>query len=545
MGSAIATLGNEVAALALELDETTVGCQRLRNQAAELRLQEEAAHRHRIGMDARVAEMQAELSMGREEEATVAKLEAHAADMQAEFAIEREQESSITKLERELEIVALELEESEIGRRRLQDEAAERNKQFLKITYDLEEQIAALKSEVAEEEATVNKAPKELVASLEQSKAPLTTIAAPSASLFHGGGMTVADVAGGTSTPPGPLLDPGRGAEPPPRRGSRQDAGMAAVGRTATGCAPYNGGQTSWTSASQLRVPSPSESWRQPQGYIHNSRATTSARQDSYAMPIKFELQPYWREVDHGWYPTAGVSAHTPRAPTPEANIMNTFAPKPAAQRIQEALEATMVHGSSARGWRPEVEASSNGASWYPGSFDTSLFHTHIGSGNVDSNLLRTPPAGQAQHASPTASTLRRVPSARGQGLDFYTRASSPPRRACTPPPRQSQDMGDAGLAGLTRQASAAASFGDQRAVSPPPFLRQVEAAHSFHGRDRRAAVQASIAELKGVIGATLRSLDEDETIDAQIPAWAVKRAAAFADREEVFRSVPWAPARS
>jgi hypothetical protein len=75
--------------------------------------------------------------------------------------------------------------------------------------------------------------------------------------------------------------------------------------------------------------------------------------------------------------------------------------------------------------------------------------------------------------------------------------------------------------------------------------LRQVEAAHSFHGRDRRAAVQASIAELKGVIGATLRSLDEDETIDAQIPAWAVKRAAAFADREEVFRSVPWAPARS
>merc|ERR1719158_2176880 len=56
-------------------------------------------------------------------------------------------------------------------------------------------------------------------------------------------------------------------------------------------------------------------------------------------------------------------------------------------------------------------------------------------------------------------------------------------------------------------------------------------ATHFANARERRAAFQARIAELKGVIGASLQSLDEEEAIDNQ--RWSSARATALADREE------------
>jgi len=90
---------------------------------------------------------------------------------------------------------------------------------------------------------------------------------------------------------------------------------------------------------------------------------------------------------------------------------------------------------------------------------------------------------------------------------------------------------------------------GGGRQSSPPPrslslnTIHQAEtevlgmAAHLADAQERRAAFQARIAELKGVIGASLQSLDEEEAADARGIAWsAVSRARAFAEREAALR---------
>jgi len=138
-------------------------------------------------------------------------------------------------------------------------------------------------------------------------------------------------------------------------------------------------------------------------------------------------------------------------------------------------------------------------------------------------------------------------------GADAWGRGSPPPR-ARTPPARLPFEVADQSASSLTRQASAGASFGldRQRAASPPPpkqppplSVYQADAmpdtrqTHTDNGHDRRTAFQASLADLKGVIGASLRSLDQAEAADNQTqsePAWLAARNAALADRAEAFR---------
>lgn len=199
-------------------------------------------------------------------------------------------------------------------------------------------------------------------------------------------------------------------------------------------------------------------------------------------------------------------------------------------------------------GWRTDPANASAGASWLAGSSENShLFHTHNASASIDSNLFRTP-AALPQRASPTATTQRRGPPHAGLHPEAWQRgaataspsdlgpavaraASPPPRARTATPPRL---PGDCPAAAIARQASASAAefsaSGARRAASPSPpprplTLRAIDqaetdvlpmAARFVDGTERRAAFQARIAELKGVIGASLQSLDEEEAADAR-----------------------------
>jgi len=246
--------------------------------------------------------------------------------------------------------------------------------------------------------------------------------------------------------------------------------------------------------------------------------------------------QPYWRELDQGWHPANGM---------PQARRVASHSPGPTQRWAPQAdpVATLLMPPHVTNGMRPEMGAKLPGGSWLAGSSieNSHLFHTHNASASLDSNFFRTPLAPQPQRASPMATTQRRGMT--GVYADA-PHASSPPRRARTPPPRPPSMP--AGLLGggleeefrhMARQASVGtADFGAGfRGRDPSPQLRPPpEAAHFANSQERRAAFQARIAELKGVIGSSLQSLDEEEAVETQ--RWMSARATALADREEALR---------
>lgn len=157
------------------------------------------------------------------------------------------------------------------------------------------------------------------------------------------------------------------------------------------------------------------------------------------------------------------------------------------------------------------------------------LYHTHSASPGVDSNLFRTPPTGPPQRLSPMATTQRRgsEPDAAAANIAFApwelstgaAIGSSPPRRARTPPPRlPSMPRG-------IRHAEDAAVHPREATVTQPARVN----AQLPQQQERSSAFQARIAELKGVIGASLQSLDEDEAADSL--HWRSSRARTLAER--------------
>lgn len=420
----------------------------------------------------------------------------------------------------EEEALVSELAEHEADCERMRVEAAERQDQFTTITRDLQEQIASLRSEEQDEELRArglsvgyrgSPSPAADFSNIQrQSPAAAVAAAFPPMPNTFGGVMPILSGAG-MSAPPGSLRDPGRGSEPPPRRNSHQELSQTALAAYAAAMDGHGGAAAYGDSRGRMLIPSPHELNQAPE-------------------------EVFWQ--------THRAASHSPG---------------PLARQMHQTADpsATLLMPGRAR---PEQMNSS----WFGSSPSSHLFHTHNASASLDSGLYRTPLAGRPQQASPMATTIRRGggtlqvedPARLGFGFEAWTRGSagsaggsSPPRRARTPPGRPPSmpggllGAGEEMLPGLVRQASAA-SYLDYRG-GPSPQARQFSpparlgaeteampmAAHFANARERRAAFQARIAELKGVIGASLQSLDEEEVNDNM--RWGASRTTALADREE------------
>jgi len=557
------------------------------------------------------------------------------------------------RLGAEEEALVSELEAAEMRCQRLRSEAAEREEQFRTITSELQEQIDSLqKEELAEAQVLPARAVQESefkghflqeherrrpsLASVQTEPRPLTpsptwaTVPPPtqtpgvmlhsSSSPFLGAMGTASS---STSRPPGPLVDPGRGAEPPPRRGGVQTprrsdqavadydngitpaiAGAAAAGTTTLGTSSST---PALYAAADRREPRLLAS-QAPQALVQPMQERLAQRSPTPIQQLQERLaqrraemvaqqqlaneagqHPYWLERSR--YPPHALGV-SPQLPQHEAYRTASHSPSrrmyPSSMR--QADPGTQQMRAYSPIGRPELSAST--ATVVPGSSNSFLYRTYNGS--ADTTPFRTPPPGQADRASPLASTQpRRGANAlpvllsevncnrcRNTGLDFMgkpcscahgqqqalpasleatARGGTPPGRARMPPERAPplhelpsvawQSAGMQGSQAAPPIAGAAMGPGGGRQSSPPPrslslnTIHQAEtevlgmAAHLADAQERRAAFQARIAELKGVIGASLQSLDEEEAADARGIAWsAVSRARAFAEREAALR---------
>lgn len=468
--------------------------------------------------------------------------------------------------EEEEEALISELAQREADCNRLRVEAAERDEQFSTITRDLQEQIDSLRAEEREEEIRAQHATS---LNFGNQASPLASLGLPplhrpsphpspaAAWACPATAMASSSASTGMSAPPGALVDPGRGSEPPPRRMSRPEipaafgTSLAArqsedfAGPSSAGVAAYGDsrGPVLWSREPRLQAPG-----------AHDPLPSQTGMG---------QTQAYWDDFER----SRRAASHSP-APGSRHLLQ--------ADHGATLLIPALVPG----GARPELGATVTNASWLGGASDSShLFHTHNASiSPLDAHSFRTPPSGPAYHASPMATTQRRGVAGLGAPWQFdalprsgmepmveswqqggaAATGSSPPRRARTPPPRPPSMPADllhggghgdewpprmCPAAALARQATAATAFGTGRAPSPQPVpltmhaINQAEmqvmpmAAHFANARERRSAFQARISELKGVIGASLQSLDEDEAADSQ--RWSAARAGALADREQ------------
>lgn len=312
------------------------------------------------------------------------------------------------------------------------------------------------------------------------------------------------------SSPPELLMDPGRGSELPPRRNAR------------------------------ARLPSPQQ--LQAQQPVQAQVSNGVGAQVSNSM-LSDRHQPYWRELERGWHPATGVH---------EARRAASYSPGPGLRRaVQTDPGATLpLHPRHDRLYqyatRPNPGMGLLDGSYHSrGSPDNSyLYHTHNASPGLASNMFSTPPTAPPHRLSPMATTQRRGTEPESAAANFAfapwelstgaATGSSPPRRARTPPPRMPSMP-----RGIGHAEDAPVYPSDAAAMRPAPvdahFPQQQET-------QRSSAFQARIAELKGVIGASLQSLDEDEAADTQ--HWRSSRARTLADREEALWGMQTRPAQ-
>jgi hypothetical protein len=374
----------------------------------------------------------------------------------------------------------------------LRVKGVEHEEEFRTIMRDLQEQIAYLHMEKREEELQSMHIPKDTTAlrlaqhTSAYSSAPFgshrATPVGGSANFGPGRGSNSI-----LSAAPGALVDPGRGSEPPPRRSvrSRSEATLRSAGAE--------------TNTLTRQPPTPTGNYR----HRHPGMPTSSRNQ-----PLS------------SWPDLAVDRRARPHSPSP-------------ASRLGMETDQTLLMPGQAPG---RVVG---------GSIDSYLFHTHNASGlhasaSLDSNMFRTPLASRPQQISPMATTLRRRPDPFGTDADvtaghaFEIRQSGQGkdtaassilhRRARTPPPippSMSSGLLAEGLGEEVRSGRTAQADGG--------FMPM--ASHFASANERRTAFQARIAELKGVIGSSLHSLDEEEARDGH--RWRHTRSSALAAREE------------
>lgn len=423
------------------------------------------------------------------------------AALNTQLATEKVDAAAVASLENEEQVLQSELSEREIDCQRLQVEVVERDKHFATIRKTLQEQIAALRTEEMEEEQAVQRMSKERPRAsnyLPSSGLAHLPSASPLASSFR------AVTAHGVSAPPTRLQDPGCGAEPPPRRGLRRELSADSTRHIEDSIGDFASRHTTLTNSQSQPLLAYGQGHRPPSPFETRQYSEASTH-------ITSAHHPHWREIERGWHPSTSV-------PYRAANAIP-----------REGLEAMAFGG-----------APSANASWNAGNSDSSrLFHTHTASSSFESNLFHTPPIGQAQRASPNASTMRRsastrshmfadafdhqaVPIAEADGL----RGSTALRRARTPPARPSSE------APYAMSGNDPLLRGGQASSGRSSSMFQQDLPHSSD--DRRTALQARLSELKGVIGASLQSLDEEEAADAN--AWAGARNSALAARDYAFQ---------
>lgn len=377
--------------------------------------------------------------------------------------------AAVERLMAEEDALRAELDAREMDIRNLQLEAAEQDQTFTTMVNGLQDQVASLTTEEMQQAATMRGSLEEAGAAAQNSTFMNTSaITANTTRLDAPRPPFSTGALASSAAQVDPLMDPGRGLDMP-------------------------------TSSSTHLLP----------------QTTTS---------LPGPHRPHWRELEQGWRPTnPGLQeARRPASHSPSAGSRLPLQTDPGLMR------------SSGWGARSNMAASS---SYNAGSPDNShLFLTHHHSLD-SSNMFRTPlVGGQAQRASPMATTQRRGPEPPWQAADETSRrfepwqpgsgaarGSSPPRRARTPPPRLPPSMPNgarhAGDMAYQNGSSMASLYGVAR-----------DSGHGSHN-EREAAFQARMAELKGVIGASLQSLDEEEVADAQ--QWRAARARALVERQE------------
>jgi len=453
---------------------------------------------------------------------------------------------------------------------RLRGEAVERDKQFRSITRDLEEQIAVLQ---CEERASAVVAVPEWMSGAAGLGTAVVGVGVPISGVSEPPGPLV-DRRPQQRSPPRRGNPPAQvcqdGAAAQDMAAPYRIMSVVGAGRLETGDAAIAVGATtlgaSGRSASQPLLEPRSQALPQP---ARTRRSSSTLQGPSEATMGQLPMQnPYW--LERGWFPASGSSAAAGQPPPArrscEADAVAVAAElSPSVGPLVSPSEArrTIIHGHTGIGGPGGTGSESFLGTPTPGppqrASPMALTQRRGGPtvpaealckicGNTGIDPFGRPcscPHGHKAFESMTATastraevdtseTLRSrssavadVRAARGASNAANTAADAGPLTlpAAGCPAATLARQAVAAQAAAAQAAAAAADGGSGQPPAPPRPLSIGTISHAENevlgiasrradANDRRAAFQARIAELKGAIGASLRSLDEEEAAD-------------------------------